>query len=102
TAQVLEQVVPLAEACRGQELLFDIDVDGTWVRERQAKITTELPPWGGVEVIAQLYYAGDLHFEIISHHPDDFEIAAFTKQSNCCCVRIVLHPHLQCIKVILS
>ena len=101
-AQVLEKVLPLADAASGQELLLVIDVGGVWGPELLAYPLVELPATGGIELLAQYYRAGELRFETISPHPEGFEIAAFTTRSNCCCVRIVLHPHLQCIKVILS
>lgn len=101
-AQVLEKVLPLGDAASGQELLLVTDVGGFWEPEFLAHVLVELPASGGIELLAQYYRAGELHFETISPHPEDFEIAARTMATNCCCARIVLHPQLQCIKVILT
>lgn len=102
-AQVLEKALPLAETGSGEEFLLPIDVDGFWATERLAEVLVELPVApGGVKILAQYHHADELHFETISPHPEDFEIAARTMATNCCCARIVLHPRLQCIKVLLS
>jgi hypothetical protein len=98
---VLENVLPLADAASGLELLLVIDVGGFWEPEFLAHVLVELPAPGRVDLLAQHYRAGALHFKTISPHPEGFEIAAFAKR-NCCCARIVLHPHLQCIKVMLT
>lgn len=100
-SQVLEKVLPFADAASGQELLLVIDVGGFWEPELLAHVLVELPATGGIELLIQYYRAGELHFQTISPHPEGFEIAAFTTR-NCCCARIVLHPQLQCIKVVLT